>query len=210
MSYLAIITFEFFLLWILARKVNAKLIANLPYWIWVLLFLPGTFIHESAHYFAAKILGVHVGEFSLRPRRMEKEIVLGSVAISKTNPIKRLIIGLAPVFAGASVLAGIVYTSVAYELYKDLIIVILLSFLVFIVANSMFSSKKDLEGAWKIVVPVVIVVSLFYYLGVRLSVDLEPQVLESAKEALKQFAYYLMVPICINLMIIGIFKFLKN
>lgn len=115
-----------------------------------LVFLPGVILHELSHMFVAGILFVPVGEIEFLPKRTEEGVKLGSVAVGKTDPVRRAIIGLAPVVAGLAVLlmiASYVPLSMIQEM-KPQTIVIMLFFLyaIFAVANTMFSSPRDLEG----------------------------------------------------------------
>src|SRR5689334_22124684 len=62
------------------------------------LFFPGTLIHELAHMFMAAMLFVRVGKIELFPQKQGNSIKLGSVAIAHTDPFRRSLIGLAPIF----------------------------------------------------------------------------------------------------------------
>ncbi len=59
------------------------------------LFLPGTFLHELAHFTAALFLGKPAG-FSLLPRRMGNSIVFGSTAARVRHKALSVFIALAP------------------------------------------------------------------------------------------------------------------
>ena len=61
-----------------------------------ILFLPGTFIHEVAHFLTALVLLVPVGQPEFLPEAIEgNKIKLGSVPIAKTDPLRRFLIGIA-------------------------------------------------------------------------------------------------------------------
>src|SRR5471030_284135 len=74
-----------------------------------LLFLPGTFIHELAHYLMAIILFVHAEGLELIPKIQEHDVKLGSVQIERTDPFRRLLIGMAPFLFGTSILLSLLY-----------------------------------------------------------------------------------------------------
>jgi len=61
------------------------------------LFLPGTIVHEGAHWVAAFLLNGQPGSFSVWPKRLENgNWLLGSVAIKNLTWYNGLFIGLAP------------------------------------------------------------------------------------------------------------------
>jgi len=69
--------------------------------------LPGTVLHELAHWFAAKLLGVRTGKLSLMPVRQGKVARFGAVQIGLSDPIRGSLIGAAPLLAGVLVVLGI-------------------------------------------------------------------------------------------------------
>jgi len=58
-------------------------------------FLPGTFLHELAHFLPAYYMG-KVVSFSLRPRRSEKGIIFGEVVYLSRTPLDRAITSISP------------------------------------------------------------------------------------------------------------------
>lgn len=112
-----------------------------------LLFLPGTLVHELAHLICAEFLLVPTSDLHLFPEILpDRTVKLGSVRITQTDWLRRLIIGIAPILIGLLllwtgqyfILNFLQYTTVAHFLYY---------FLLFQVSHTMFSSRKDLEGA---------------------------------------------------------------
>lgn len=195
MIYLLLFTLEIIVLWRLSRAVNLRFLNTLPMLFYVVLFLPGTFLHELSHWLAAKLLFVRVGKFSLKPEKREKEVVLGSVAIEQTNIVKRLLIGAAPVIFGLMLILSVVYLVVAHELAVGWKAVAVLGYLVFVIGNTMFSSRKDMEGAWKVVLFIAVLVVAAYFLGLKVNVELETDVFRHA-------SLYLLVPIAIDSVIL--------
>lgn len=168
MMLLLLIT-ELVLLYLLSRRVIQtlywllqKITRSRPIAIWIvsITFFPGTVIHELAHLFTAEILGVHTGKLTLVPESLEgSEIKAGGVMIAETDPLRRTLIGLAPVYVGIAALAAI----------SSLPILPILTFYgMFAISNSMFSSKEDMKG----VLPFTITVGLFaaagYIAGLRI------------------------------------------
>lgn len=171
MPYLFIFVFEIVLLWVLARTINSKLVRFLPTPLYVAFFLPGTFLHELSHFVTAKILAVPVGKFSVRPQKREEEIVLGSVAIAKTNFIKRFLIGVSPFAFGLAAIVGVSYLTIEGVIAADWKVLVLVGYFVFVVGNTMFASKKDLEGAWKMGAFVLLAVAVLYLVEARIGVN---------------------------------------
>ena len=67
-----------------------------------LLTFPGTVVHELSHLFTAEVLGVHTGKLTLVPENIqEADVKAGSVMIAQSDPFRRYIIGLAPIFPGS-------------------------------------------------------------------------------------------------------------
>lgn len=168
---------ELVLLYLLSRRVIQTLYSllhmltrsrTIAIWIVSIIFFPGTVVHELAHLFTAEILGVHTGKLTLIPESLEgTEIKAGGVMIAETDPLRRTLIGVAPVIWGISLLAALSYL-LLQNLHPITVITMLIFYSMFTVSNSMFSSKEDMKG----VVPFVVTVGLFiaagYYAGFRL------------------------------------------
>ena len=146
-----------------------------------LILFPGTVIHELSHLFTAEVLGVRTGKLSLAPESIEKEDVrVGSIELSETDPFRRSIIGIAPFLVGLIALIGLSWilpnlwndAVLAYnqgELFSSisLYLCILVSYLLFVISNTMFSSAEDMKG----VIPLAFVLAIFgigaYFAGLR-------------------------------------------
>ena len=169
-----------------------------------ILFLPGTMVHEFAHFLTALFLLVPVGEIDLIPefdRREEKlGIKLGSVPIGKTDPFRRFIIGIAPLIFGTI----LIFLALYYITVTDLTIVwwhyVLLGYLVFEIGNTMFLSKRDLEGAWKVLLVLVIVSFSSYILGYH--PVLSKEVIDITEKAI----IFLGMPIIIDMVLLALVK----
>lgn len=132
------------------------------------LFLPGTIVHELSHLLVAGVLFVPVGEINLVPEVEGEQVKLGSVQIGQTDPFRRMLIGVAPLILGLSAVIGLIYFNRDSLLhFSPLWLTILVIYLIFQITNTMFSSKKDLEGALiflGVIVTVIIIVILALYL----------------------------------------------
>lgn len=110
------------------------------------LFLPGTLLHELSHAFVAELLQVRTGRISFIPEPIDEEKVrLGSLTLASTDPFRSTLIGIGPVVSGLAVLILLVFFLGQTRLFSGLFF--LLGYLVFVVANTMFSSAQDLESA---------------------------------------------------------------
>ena len=171
-----------------------------------LLFLPGVIIHEVSHYATAVLLGVTTHGMEFVPQVSQNNVKLGSVTISQTDPVRRLLIGVAPL------VVGLMMSFAAFALYFSSIIslapiwkTILLIYILFEIGNTMFSSRKDLEGSMILIVLMVIsmiVVYLFY----PQSFSLLQQLLEKNASLLRQGATLLSVPVGIDIGVVLITK----
>jgi len=134
----------------------------------IILLFPGTVIHELAHLFVAEVLRVRTGKLTLVPESLEEaEIRTGSVAIAQTDPLRRTLIGLAPVYIGIIILPALSYVLLQH-INSITVITIIIFYGMFAVSNSMFSSKEDMKG----VIPFTITLALFliagYFAGLRI------------------------------------------
>ena len=209
MIYFAIFLVELFVLWRLSRVINSRFYNSLPFGLYAVLFLPGTFIHELSHFLMAKLLFVPVGKFTIRPQKYEKEVVLGSVSIAGVDIMRRLVIGAAPVIFGLFLVMATIYLVIANNLIRDTRIAILVSYVVFIVGNTMFSSKKDMEGAWKVAISSSVIFFIFYLLGIRFYLNFESAFFARIIEVVKLMNLYLLAPIAIDALISACYL-LKN
>lgn len=198
MVFLGLFIFEIILLYILSRKTMSKIYRKVNFYIFAILFLPGTFIHEISHFLVALFLLVPVGQIDLMPQKEERELKLGSVPIAKTDPIRRTLIGIAPIFFGLLILLGSIFYVYKNNLYT-LPVILLIIYLSFEIGNTMFSSKKDLEGWWQFLLIVTVIFVILYYLGLRLSIDPNIQIFRMAD-------IFLSVPIGVDVFINLILK----
>ncbi len=189
--YLILLIIEVFILYLLMRRATSKIFnliyrliknKNLTTYIFAIIFLPGTFIHEMSHFLVALFLLVPVGQIELMPKFEEREIKMGSVPVGKTDPIRRTLIGIAPIILGMIIIFVSTPLSIAWYFH---------AYIAFEVGNSMFSSKKDLEGVLSVFIVLAIIFGILYYLGLRVNINIDPQIFKMAD-------LYLLVPIGID------------
>lgn len=216
MIYFAFLFIEIFILFLLSRSISKTLSGLLSINLLSFLFLPGIIIHELAHLFIAMILFVPVGEMEFVPKKHGNAVKLGSVEIAKTDPIRRSLIGFAPVFAGLVVVVGAVslFSSnfsflQAQNLYIFIVVILALVYLLFAVSNTMFSSSKDMEGTVEILITFLILFTASYILGFR------PDPVYFTKIFTKEFlgviqksTIFLLIPIVIDIILLGTIKLL--
>lgn len=175
------------------------------------LFLPGVIIHELSHAFVASILFVRVGDIEFFPQVKGDSVKLGSVEVAHTDPFRRALIGIAPVFIGISLIFSALFyftqpsLSGTIEIWK----LALLLYTLFEISNTMFSSSKDLEGTIEVVGALVVICILVYFVGgVQVLIPFVTQYfLSSALIQLFQLgSVYLTVPIGIDVALLAIAK----
>ena len=180
------------------------------------LYLPGTVIHEFAHLVTAEVLRVGTHGISFIPEITENkngttEVKLAHVQVSQSDPIRRYLIGFAPVFWGMFFLMLIIWLFQSYwpeflDWKWQIGFIFLMGYLLFTVSNNMFSSKKDLEGFIFFLPLLIIIFASAYLAGLR--INLTGKMLELTIRILTGLEKGLGVVILINVLILlinGIF-----
>jgi hypothetical protein len=210
MTFIVLFLAEIVVLYFFSKKFTRKF-SNLFYrltkskkwtvWITSILFLPGTLLHELSHFLVALFLLIPVGEISFTPEFNEDEVQLGSVEIGKTDFIRRFFVGASPLIFGLGTLFGSLYWLVNLDTISILPIVIT-SYISFAVGNTLFSSRKDLEGAWKLLIVLVGLFAALYLLGVRFQISSQSFLSNEFIRLVKIGNIFLLVPISIDLLLI--------
>ncbi len=212
MIYLLIFGAEFLFLFILSRILVKFLSRFLAMRLFHLILLPGVVVHELAHLITSEVLFVQTLGLNFSPEQDGDKLVLGSVGIEKTDPVRRAIIGFAPVLIGI----GLIAFSVFYFLSDRSPLSFpwnfaLVFFIVFEVGNTMFSSRRDLEGSIMLAFVVAITVIVCYFLGFKLPesvwVFLSSNVFI---EIVKKGIWILFFPIVIDIFIILIARLINK
>ena len=157
------------------------------------LFFPGSLVHELAHVFMAMILGVRIGKIDLFPKINGEEVRLGSVEVYKSDSFRRFFIGIAPLFVGMlGIYGALEYVENRYIIY----------YLLFIIANNMFSSKFDMEG----VMPLLVTVIFFTLVVFGIGVQIPSEVWQKLNMMSESGTRLLMVPLALNLGVVVLGK----
>lgn len=218
MIYFILLFIEAIILFLLSRFMSKVLYRFMSINLMSFIFLPGIIIHELSHLFAAVILFVPVGDMEFIPKKDGDGIKLGSVEIGKTDPIRRAVIGFAPAFAGLLIVIGAIYlfsSNISFfqnlNFYVFIAVVLLLTYLLFAVSNTMFSSSADMKGAAEILITLIIIFAGAYILGFRPSLSLMDKIF--TKEfivIIQKSTVFLLVPIAIDLLILGTLKLIRR
>lgn len=216
MIYFLIFASELILLFIISKKlINA--LARIIYKLTkshkvvvhtlAILFLPGTIIHELGHLLFAGVMLVPVGELSVMPEIEETGAKLGSVQIGQTDPLRRMVIGVAPILLGMILIFSIfLLVKIGISPWWQ---VFLALYFIFQIANTMFSSRKDLEGAIGflaiVTVAIIILIVLYFFnptLIGQMWLWLNTLDLEMVSSFFKTASIYLILPVVLDLSII--------
>lgn len=214
MVYMFLLSVEIFLLFFLSGIISKKLSEFLSINLISAIFLPGIILHELAHLFMATILFVPVGEIEFIPKKEGSKLKLGSVKIAKTDPFRCLLVGLAPVIFGVTVIVGLTYFFVSNYLfilqlkfYFFIILVLIYIYILFAISNTMFSSREDMRGALELLIIAFLVSTAIYLLGIRVSlVYLSFVFNEKFIELIRLSVIFLLIPIGIDSFLLWLIK----
>lgn len=219
MIFLGALALEILVLYLLTKRIHlgfGRLIRKITGWegvagyLLAVLFLPGTFVHEAAHFLTALFLLVPVGQMELMPEVEGRQIKLGSVPVGKTDFIRRTLIGFAPVVFGIAAISAIVYFALQRGFLGMPFIMLFVLYLVFAISNTMFLSKSDIEGSWKILVLLLFISVLFYVVGLRIEISFVNSIFtQKFVDFIKQVAIFLLMPVAVDSAFIILFKALK-
>ncbi len=176
------------------------------------MFIPGVIVHELAHLISAEVMLVRTGGLSFALVPDEDKVVLGSVGIERTDPVRRAIIGFAPVFIGILIISFFVF----YFLSEKSPLgfpwnYLLVFFMVFQIGNTMFSSRKDLEGTFQLLLVISVAIIVGYFLGFKVPDSLfEFLNSEQFVDIIQRGIKVLLFPIGIDLAIILLARFLSK
>lgn len=212
MIFLLLFFLELIVLFLLSRSLSRSL-SLLFYkvtrrekwsvWLLALLFLPGTIIHELAHFLTAALLMVHVGEIEFMPKVRENSVKLGSVQIGHTDILRRATIGFAPVFVGIACLSLTFFYFSSFPLNPWFLNILLPFLIIFEIANTMFSSPRDIEGTWQAGLFLLFVGVLLYALRVPISESFITWLWSTEhQEFIKMLSIYMVIPLAIDGLII--------
>jgi len=220
MVFLLLFCFELFILFFLSRFLTQALShilytvsrsESVTVWTLALLFFPGTLLHELAHFFTAIVLFVRVGHIEFFPKIDGEHIKMGSVAIGKTDPFRRALIGLAPLFWGTIGIFLAMYYLSPLPFEPWYLNIFLLLVIIFEIGNTMFSSPKDVEGIPALGIVLAIFFLAGYFMGVRMPESMWSY-LNSVQVAVffQQLSFYMLAPLGINTIVLLIARSLHR
>ncbi len=221
MYYLLLILLELCILFLLSKIIPSLLTQILYFfirshrvsvWFLSIIFLPGTLIHELAHLLFAGAMLVRVGDISLMPQIKDEGVKLGHVEIEKTDPIRRSLIGFAPVFAGLGILIGMIFYANSQFFQKGeypVWLILTLFYLMVVIGNTMFSSKKDMEGSLVVAVIFLSIAGALWLLGFEnFFVFLKENLVDNHLSFYQNFAWFLAAPVAGDILVYLLAKLL--
>ncbi|MFA6081101.1 MAG: hypothetical protein WC741_01710 [Patescibacteria group bacterium] len=134
-----------------------------------LLFLPGTIIHETAHFITALFLILPVKSMTVFPKWDDNEIKLGEVLYIKKDFLRAILVGIVPVFFGIGILFAIFYFKIfpANNIWLN----VLYSYVIFSISANMFSSKQDLKDLVLIIPVLLLLIIIFYVFNIKINMQ---------------------------------------
>jgi hypothetical protein len=211
MVYFILFFLEIVILFLLSRSVSKNLFKFMSINFFSFVFSPGIILHELSHLLMATVLFVSVGDLDFAPRRNGNGVRLGSLEITKTDPVRRSIIGFAPVLIGLTVVVSVVclFSSniIFFQnqgVYIFLIAILVAAYLLFVVSNTMFSSKRDMEGTAEILVTLLTIFTASYFLGFRLPLPILNKIFtKEFANIIQSSTFFLLAPISVDLFVLG-------
>jgi hypothetical protein len=196
-------------------------------WIFWVLFLPGTFLHELSHWLTANLLRVKTSRFSLWPKPKKKgELQMGGVQVEVADPFRHSLIGLAPlIFGSIAVLligqgrlalseVGLALNSGDLELIWQAIIktlaipdIWLWLYLIFAISNAMLPSASDREAWWSVLL--YLGLALFLAIGLGLNPTLSPQLQQLGLTIIAYLLYAFLITIAVDVFFILVIIFIE-
>lgn len=190
---------------------------KLGIFLYSLILLPGTIIHELAHAITATILAVPVGAINIFPRNSSKNqyISMGHVEIAKTDFIRHSIIGFSPTLVGSSAIIAMIYylDSSFFSIHSisqltqsffnisthSQFSLFLILYIIFSIASSIHTSESDRES-WPLFIVLLIVTTLTTYITVGFGF-LNDQIIKSLNSVFSALSLAYIFSITINTLI---------
>lgn len=197
-------------------------------WVFWVLFLPGTLLHELSHWITATLLGVRASGFSLWPKVKKKgELQMGAVQVDAADPFRYSLIGLAPLVFGSAVVLWIGQSrlelgrvgsaffrgdlaQVGDALAHTLSVpdVWLWLYLLFAVSNAMLPSPSD-RSAWRTVL-IYLGVGLVLAVGLGVNPTMPPAVQDFILMIVSYLLSAFVITIAVDLFFIAVIGVLET
>jgi hypothetical protein len=173
------------------------------------IFLPGTIIHELAHYIMAVILFLHVREISVFPEFERNYIKLGKVVYEKADFVRGILVGIAPIFAGLFIFWLLSVWNVFPN--PNMYLSIVLGYLIFVISSSMFSSKQDLVDVVYIIPVLIIMAAIIYIFNINIVALLDnAPFMEGVADFIHKLNVYFLLSFVIHAAIIIVLKVINK
>lgn len=118
---------------------------------------------------SAEAMFVKTSGLNFDMKKEDDSVVMGSVSIEKTDPIRRAVIGFAPVLVGIIFISSAVFYFMSiYSPFSQFISYIIVFLVVFEVGNTMYSSSRDLDGTLELLAVISIIALILYLFGFRI------------------------------------------
>lgn len=209
--FLVLFIFEFILLFLLAKLLSRSLMRvflrttksmKASIYLISLFFLPGVIVHELSHFLTAGVLFVKTGEIDILPKTVEGSLRLGSVQTERTDFIRMALIGVAPVIIGSIIVFGTIYY-IQNNSLNSLIAYLISFFVIFEVGNTMFSSKKDIEGTLTFFVALLLIFLIVVFINPSVLTSLGNLLSsQNAQEIFKKGDLFLLMPLLMDIILV--------
>lgn len=173
------------------------------------IYFPGTIIHEVSHLLTALLLMLKVHEIKIFPTIGEKEIRLGRVLYERKDPIRGILVGVAPLFVGLLAFFLLAY----FKLFpsENIFLNVLIGYLVFTISSSMFSSKQDLVDLLYLIPFFIIIAGMIYVFNVKIEFAIQnKEALAKLASAFSKINFFLFISLVINVLCIFFLKILQS
>lgn len=175
-------------------------------WLYSILFLPGTILHELSHWLMAEILQVRTGAINILPDLDAEGDTkrLGSVATAHSGPFRAFLIGVAPFITGMLTLSLLGYFLFLGGLSAWQYV--LLIYGIAVVGSSMLLSRED-RRTWPFIVIFSLIISFLIY---QLDLNLASSFFSGVNSALISLNKVLVLTSGVLLGIIGLLYVLRR
>jgi hypothetical protein len=173
-----------------------------------ILFLPGTIMHELAHFIMAISLMLHVHEVSILPEFEKNYIKLGKVVYGKKDILRGIIVGIAPIIAGLIIF----WLFSIWNLFpsSNLGISILIGYVIFVVSTTMFSSKQDLVDLIYIIPIGIIIVAFLYIFNINVTHYISHSIWDKLSRFILHLNLYFLFSFVLHIGIIVLLKSIRK
>ena len=188
-----------------------------------LVLMPGIFIHESAHWMMARLVGLRTGKFRVWPVRRGKMIGMGQVAVEQKDVWRDSLVGIAPLLVGSLIitligsqifetttLVGAINRGDSSDTFAGLIRAfetpdaMLWAYALFVVGNAMMPSASDREPLKPVLLYISLAVGVYLVLGMPLAPL--TAALDSLRPAMRDYLSALIFVILLDLIVSAVLR----